>query len=131
MFWPHETCRWLLCDKITFIYSSTFVDVFEKNYTNLLLLVFSGNERGHVMPLPPQFLSFSFFLSCSLPVEAKTLKCSLHAFSCYTKLMVKCLFVALSGLFSSTVHCHLGVANKREPLVHSAGFHNVTCRNIV
>jgi hypothetical protein len=113
------------------MHSSTFVDDFEKNYTNLLLLVFSGNERGHVMPLPPQVLSFSFFLSCSLSVEAKTLKCSLHAFSCYTKLMVECLFVALSGLFGSTVHRHLGVADRREPLMHSAGFHNVTCCNIV
>jgi len=69
MFWPHETCQWLLCNKIIFIHSSTFIDVFEKNYIDLLLLVFSGNDRGHVIPPPSSsplffFLFVLFFTSC-------------------------------------------------------------------
>ena len=96
MFWPCKTYQLLLCNKITFIPSSTFVDLFETNYMNFLLLVFSDSVCGHVIPpphlpthpSPHQVLSFSFFLSCSSPVETKTLKCSVQAFSYYTKLML-------------------------------------------
>jgi len=42
------------------------------------------------------------------------------------------VFVALRGLFSSTVHVHVGFANKKEAInAHCRPLHNFACHNIV
>jgi hypothetical protein len=57
--WVAETCRWLLCNKITFIHSSAFVFLF-KNFIHLIIV----RNMKHIKYSSILFVKYAQFSLC-------------------------------------------------------------------